>query len=250
MRATVTQYRLDEGTRKINAQLTNRGTAPVTVTGVRLSWAGAGRTPTTPKDTVIAPGQTIDLRTTYGPAYCRKPAALRAGFHVTIEGGEGLTLAVDRAGLRLLERLRQRDCAARQLREMASISFGPHYRQVVVAGEELLRGSLIVRRVEEPASNPSPVYVEDLLGSVLLSLRPVDKSAFPAELPPGDRVLSLPVFLGSTHRCDAHALSQSTQTFLLSVLARVGHQPTQRVIVSPNRAVQRQAGEMLDRVCE
>ncbi len=250
LHVTVTQYRLDEGTRKINAQLTNRGAAPVTVTGVRLVWAGARRLPPTPKDTVVAPGQTVDLQTRYGSAYCRSLPARHASFRVTMQGGTEVTLAVDRAGRRLLGRLGRADCAARQLRQTASISFGLHYRQVIVAGEEWLRGALIVRRASAVRGRASPVYVEDLLGSVLLTLRPAVRAALPAKLSPGDEVLTIPVLIGSTHRCDAHALSQSSQTFLLSVFARVGNHATQRVIVSPDRAAQGRAGALLDRVCD
>ena len=250
LHVTVTQYRLDEGTRKINAQLTNRGAATVTVTGVRLIWAGARRLQPTPKDTVLAPGQTVDLQTRYGSAYCRGLLAGRASVRVTMQDGTGFTLPVDRSGRRLLGRLGRADCAARRLRQTATISFASHYRKVMMAGEEWLRGSLIIRRPTASRGREAPVYVEDLLGSVLLTLRPAGISALPAKLSPGDDVLTIPVLLGSTQRCDAHALSQSSQTFLLSVFARVGNHPTQRVIVSPDKTAQGRAGALLDRVCD
>jgi hypothetical protein len=76
------------------------------------------------------------------------------------------------------------------------------------------------------------VRIVDLGGSVLLDLLPRDgRKALPGELAGEQRELAFPVLLGSAHRCDAHALGQSSQTFLISAYVRLGTEPTQRVIL-------------------
>ena len=39
------------------------------------------------------------------------------------------------------------------------------------------------------------------------------------------------MLLGSAHRCDAHALGQSSQTFLISAYLRLGDGAAQRVVL-------------------
>jgi hypothetical protein len=118
---------------------------------------------------------------------------------------------------------------------------------VVRAGEEYLPGAVVVRR---RAGSREPLSILDLAGSVLLELAPVDgRSVLPARLAARDDVLRLPVLIGSVHRCDAHALGQSSQTFLFSIYVRLRGQPAQRVTAIPGRLTRVALTGILDRDC-
>src|SRR5689334_19903946 len=69
--ATVTQYRTDEGTNHVEVELVNVDKRPHTVRTVWLQWAGISAAPHSVADAAYAPGQTIDLNTTYGEPICR-----------------------------------------------------------------------------------------------------------------------------------------------------------------------------------
>ena len=89
---------------------------------------------------------------------------------------------------------------------------------------------LVIRH--RPGST-SPLTLVDLGGSVLLDLVPrAGGRALPARLPGNRARLDLPVLFGSAHRCDAHALSQSSQTFLVSAYVRLPGRATQRQILT------------------
>ncbi|HZG97964.1 MAG TPA: hypothetical protein VEY14_06850, partial [Nocardioidaceae bacterium] len=64
-----------------------------------------------------------------------------------------------------------------------------------------------------------------------------------------DRAVT-PVLLGSTGRCDAHALGGSTQTFLLSAYVILGDAAEQRVVLTPPPSVQDQVLRVVDRACD
>ena len=91
-------------------------------------------------------------------------------------------------------------------------------------GEEYLPGRLVLRH--RPGAT-GPVRVVDLGGSVLLDLVPrAGRDALPGRAARRTRtVLAFPVLMGSAHRCDPHALGQSSQTFLISAYVRLGSDP-------------------------
>jgi hypothetical protein len=66
---TVLQQRVDEATRMVGVEATNRGAAPVHVSSVRLSGGGLDSA-RTPLDTDLQPGLTVALRTSYGRPVC------------------------------------------------------------------------------------------------------------------------------------------------------------------------------------
>jgi len=68
---------------------------------------------------------------------------------------------------------------------------------------------------------------------LLIELRPA-RAGHPVARLSGDEMSErIPVRLGSSGRCDAHALGGSTQTFLLSAFVRRASQPQQRVLLIP-----------------
>jgi hypothetical protein len=90
----------------------------------------------------------------------------------------------------------------------------------------------------------------DLGGSVLIDLVPrAGRSALPIRLTGGRPRLTVPLLLGSAHRCDAHALGQSSQTYLLSAYLRLAGRPTQRQILPLTSAERDRIIGVVDRDC-
>ena len=236
---TVVQQRVDEATRTVGVEATNRGDAPVHVSSVRLSGGGLDAE-TTPLDTDLQPGLTVALRTSYGTPDC----AERTGpVSATLEiDGRVVELPVDAAGQEEVDRLLDVDCARRTLAATAAVRLTGPYRRVVRDGPRL-RGRLVLLRRAPGAA----VDVRSLGGSVLIELEPVHQ---PADLDEGSERAVTPVLLGSTGRCDAHALGGSTQTFLLSAYVRLGVAPEQRVVLVPPPAVQNQVLRVVDQACD
>jgi hypothetical protein len=157
-----------------------------------------------------------------------------------------LPLRVDSPGL--LDRLRATACAEQRLDRAASVELRLGTRTEVVAGEEYLPGTLVVRHRRGATER---VRVVDLGGSVLIDLVPrAGRAALPATLAPDRRELRFPVLLGSAHRCDAHALGQSSQTFLISAYVRPGSLPTQRVVLPLSPAGKDRLNGVVRRDCD
>ncbi len=90
----------------------------------------------------------------------------------------------------------------------------------------------------------------DLGGSVLLELLPRGgRAALPGVLAPDREELSFPVLMGSAHRCDPHALGQSSQTFLVSAYVRLEGRPTQRVVLPLSTAERGRLAAIINRDC-
>ncbi len=174
-------------------------------------------------------------------------------FRVTLGDGPTLALPLERNGQAWLERLHDRECGLERVNDVASVDLSEGFRRVQVGEEPFLRGDLVLQRSADAAtSRPTDerMVVESLAGSVLLELLPApDSPGLPATLPPQDDVLRVPVLIGSSHRCDGHALGGSSQTFLLSAYVRVPDLPTQRVIVIPDKQTRVRALAVVSAAC-
>jgi hypothetical protein len=239
LRVTVQQQRVDATTRIVGVNTTNRGTAPVHVSAVRLTGGGLpGRV--TPLDTDLQPGLTVALRGSYGRPHCGDRSTPVTA-HLKI-GGAWIDYPVNRAGQQEVRRLLDTDCAAITLARTADVRLTGPYRSVTVRGAPYLRGELLISR----RSAAGAVDLRSLAGSVLVDLRPVDQLE---DLPAGKGEAVTPVLLGSTGRCDPHGLGQATQTFLLSAYVRLAGSPEQRVVLTPPRAVQNRVLRVVDKAC-
>jgi hypothetical protein len=228
--ASVTQFRPDEGTHTLRAGLTNVGTRTVTVSSAGIDWPGLPAAPVPVPDGTLEPGASAAFSLQYGAPDCGPDPGTRPRMVVVADGVTSrLPLTVEDP--QLLERLRAHECAQQRLDATADISltFADHLERL--DGEEMLPGQVVVRR--RPGAS-TPLRVVGLGDSVLLRLRARDGAALPVRLP-GDRtLLRIPVAAGSAHRCDPHALSQSSQSFLLSVYVRLAGEPAQRVLTIPD----------------
>ncbi len=226
--ASVAQFRFDEGTRNLKAGVTNNGDRDIRVSQATILWDGfAFPTVPIPGD-AVEPGQTAAFTIRYGAPRCDRPPTARAVLVAVVDGrARRLPLRVEDP--RLLVRLHATACAQQRLDEAATVTLRLGRRPVLADGEEYLPGSLVVRHRRGATDR---VRVVDLGGSVLLDLVPRDgPAALPGVLRPDRAALVFPVLLGSAHRCDAHALGQSSQTFLISAYVRLDDRPTQREIL-------------------
>lgn len=243
--ASITQFRHDEGTRNLRAGVTNLGSAAVTVTRARLSWSGFAPTSVELEPWTLEPGRTAGFTLQYGAARCEDEPTGRPRLDVVVDGREHrLPLTVEDP--QLLERLYRNECAEHRLDATGTVSLRLDDAPVRLAGEEYLPGDVLVRR--RPGSS-ARLTIVDVGGSVLLRLTPRDTGALPAHLDADQRSLRVPVLVGSAHRCDAHALGNSSQTFLLSVYVRRGQDPVHRVITVPDDGSKALLTELIARDC-
>ncbi|MEP7089381.1 MAG: hypothetical protein ABI776_04670, partial [Nocardioidaceae bacterium] len=246
LRASIGQFRFDEGTRRLSAGVTNDGAGDIRVTRATVDWAAmAFPTLTLPGD-VVHPGQTAAFTIRFGAARCARSVGRRPVMVAVVDGRtQRLNLHVDQPGL--LGRLRAKDCAQQRLGREAVVRLRLATGTERVAGEEYLPGDLVLRHRSGASEE---VRVVDLGGSVLLDLEPRGgRRTLPAALPGNRRELRLPVLLGSVHRCDAHARGQSSQTFLISAFVRLGADPVQRVVLPLDTSERVRLEGILDRDC-
>jgi hypothetical protein len=243
--ASVTQDRPREGTRELLAGVTNNTGHDIRITSATIRWSGFDFPTIKITEPVVPAGQTAAFTIDYGEPHCAAVPG-RPVMATLVDGRRAdLPLHVDMPGL--LGQLRDNACAAERLSSVATVRLRLARHAAVVNGVEYLPGVVTVRH--RPGAD-GPVTVVDLSGSVLFVLRPRDgRRALPARLVTGQRVLSLPVLVGSNHRCDGHSRSQSSQTFLLSIYVRRAGAATQRVITVPSPAEQMRLLALLDRVC-
>lgn len=244
--ATLTQSRVNEGTRIINAELTNTSDAPVVVDTVKLDSSQFATLAPADKGSTFAPGQTIDLAIEYGDPICDGELK-QTSFTVGLDDGSTVELSIDAAGMQWLNRLYTKECALESVSDIATIEYGPTFTRATVDGELVLTGELVLKRPS--GSDTSTVLtVRSLAGSVLVRFDPNPASALPAQLTPGLEELRIPIEFGA-FRCDQHARGQSSQTFLLSVFVKPPDLPQQRVILAPDEQLQGEILDLIDDVC-
>ncbi len=226
--ASVTQFRFDEGTRNLKAGVTNNGSGDIRVTRATIRWGGLAFPTVSLPDEAIHPGQTAAFTIAYGAPRCTRPRPGRPVLMAVVDDqSRHLPLRVEDP--RLLDRLRVKACAQRRLAREVTVRLQMARRTQRIRGEEYLPGDLVL--THRPGSR-SRVTLVDLGGSVLLDLVPRSGPAtLPTRLAPGRARRDVPVLFGSAHRCDAHALSQSSQTFLVSAYVRLPGRSTQRLIL-------------------
>jgi hypothetical protein len=246
LNASVTQDRFGEGTRNLLAGVTNNSQREIRVDSATIRWPGLDFPTVRIDDPLIPAGQTAAFTITFGTPHCNAGPATAPVMQARINGRSlQLPLHVDVPGL--LGRLHDKACAEERLDALASVALRLARGTTVVDGTEVTPGEVVVHR--RPGATGT-VTVEDLGGSVLFDvLAREGRRVLPARLGAGDAELRLPVVIASTDRCDGHARSQSSQTFLFSIYVRRDQAATQRVIAVPSTDEQVRLLAMLDRVC-
>lgn len=241
LEAFLSQPRPDEGTRILRTAIINAGDREVEVTSATVDWSGFERRETRTGDGALEPGGTLGLVLEFGAARCDEPVEDRPRLAAVVDGVER-TVPLTVRDPELLDRLRARECGLRALDEAASVDLVLEPRIVVRDGQRVVPGTLEVVRRDGATAD---VRVVDLGGSVLLRFG--SDAPLPAQVGPGR--LALPVTVASAGRCDAHALSQSSQTFLIGAYVAVDGAEPVRVLTVPDGADRRRIQTVIRRDC-
>lgn len=240
--ASITQFRNDEGTRTLKAGVTNAGPDTVTVSRAALAWDGFGARTKDTRDWTLKPGESAAWAMSYDDARCDAPPGKPPMLEVEVEGSrQQLPLKVEDPGL--LDRLHAKECAAKRLGKVATVSLELADQTAGRAGAEYLPGHVVLTR--RPGSHER-VAVVDLRGSVLLDL---SRAAPLGALEPGAASYRLPVRITWGSRCDAHSLATSQQSYLFGVFVRLGSGSAQRVVTVPDQAARDRLNKLILRDC-
>lgn len=229
--ATGTAQRVDEGTALLTIAIRNHEDHDVAVQQVRLDM-GELSGPPVEVNRAIRPGDAVALKVEHLPDVCTHTTAEP---RLSITWSDGVTeIPLDLRPDSLPEQIRKRACDLAELKANASVSLetgriqGRSYRSAIV--------------LERVPGSSGRVEVVDVGGSVLLRL----KADLPAVLT--QERLRVPLTIAPTPRCDPHAQSQSSQTFLLSAYLTVGDRDVRAVLpLSPD--VQTELQGLISRYC-
>ena len=237
---SLVQQRTDEGTSRVHLRVTNRESGDVPVSGIGVDWPNYPADGTNPYETVLPPGQILDLPFTLPAPVCASPSVVPFGLVAT--SGAVVRAPLDASGRDFLHRIWERECTRKSVTDRVSLGFENEWRVVPHKDTLALAGTLNLERVQ----GADRVDVLGFQGSVLLD---VDPGGQLVSLAPSDAAARQWVLLTSTGRCDPHSRAESKQTFLFRVDVRIGNDPPVRVIVMPDRGMQVKALNLLDKVC-
>ena len=230
---SLTQWIPDEGTRQALLRVTNDSSTTLHVTGTGLRWSGYGGAFVRPQDSELAPGATLDLRTTLPREQCdagdERPLAV-----VRTEEGS-LAEPLTDSGEGFLRRLWDTRCFRTSVAEQVSVAYGPAWRLDPQGGA--LEGDLLLRR----EGGQLPVVAVRGRGSVLYDFT-VERRGTST---PQQRVARVPARIAPGNRCDEHAIGQATAPFTFRLFLRVGDGPVSDVVALPPLRVQEQTTAML-----
>ncbi|RYP87006.1 hypothetical protein EKO23_06930 [Nocardioides guangzhouensis] len=213
------QHRVDEGSARANLRVVNHGGQDLPVTAIGVDSPGYGRY-VEDHDSVVPPGQTIDLRMTLPEPVCDADPVPAYGI---VRSGDRIAKErLDPQGQDFLKSLWRRRCNQLSVTNVADLSWDwGDYEAVGTGRRSYLPGALVVQRV--PGTD-TPLRVVGMQGSVLFRLEPQARPT----LGPDDQRVEVPVRL-RWGRCDAHAIGESSQTFLWKVDVKVGDAPPVRI---------------------
>lgn len=200
--------------RRLVIATTNEGDEPIEVTRIALRTGHFDWLPAESKSTVIAPGQRIDVQVDFGELVsCDDDPVGPTAVELSLASGDGPAsrqiVDVDPAPL---DAIRARECARRRVTDVVVVEFGADRS---ISGDRMRTSIEVDRR-----AGTNPIRVESLEGSVIIALRPLDDDTPLAELDENGNHASIPVELFIA-RCEPHAVSQSTLTWVISAFVTV-----------------------------
>lgn len=204
--AKLVRSRRDEANDRLRIELTNEGTAPVAIDGLRLI-----APPFTPEPGEISggrqlkPGQTTAYRVVHGEPECVGDNPTPGEVTVEVASGDR-TITVDPGqSADLIRRLLNIECARARILDVVSIHFDTEW-ELDSNGSEQVGTLLLERREDGPA-----VTLTGVRNSINYSLELLEPGSQPT-LEPGQRTLAIPVRSRGT-RCDGHAMGDNSKPF-------------------------------------
>jgi hypothetical protein len=205
-------------TRRLSIATTNLRSEPIEVTSIALRADHFEPLAAEAKTTTIPAGARVDVQVDFGELVdCEPVSPLTA--HVAMDIGLGagapdpFLIEIDPAPL---DEIRDRECAQRRVDENVTVAF---------SDDRTVAGSTMATSIEiDRNRGTEPVRIDSVKGSVIIAMRP-DLDTDPLAILDADsRHASIPLELFVT-RCEPHAVSQSTLTFVLNAFITVGDAP-------------------------
>lgn len=241
VRADATQTRFDEvAVRRFEITVTNVGSAPFTVSAVRLASPGFAPAEVLPREDEFPPGIRYDLPALYGEPRCgTPPTPATAVVQVRRSGGPVATLRVPlHSEDGLLRSLQAAECDRLELARQVDVRLAD-----AVQDGPLARAVVRVRRL----TTTSAVAVTELRDSKLFAFT-VAGPALPAVLPAGAPALDVPVTVTAA-ACYGHLLADVKQPYLFPVFLRFDGGPARYVELATDEAQQATLQAVLRTAC-
>jgi hypothetical protein len=143
-------------------------------------------------------------------------------------------------GSRFLHRLWRTECNARKLKRAADVRYSDRWTVEGTGLHSVLHGFIDLRR----RHGTEDVSVDQVQGSVLFEMDLPGETTMAGD---EDRA-AVPVDF-SYGRCDEHARSQSTQSFVFRIWLRLGDGEPLAQVVQPTEEQQRRLLRFLDSAC-
>lgn len=238
------QERPDQDSPFADVIVTSHATEQLRVTGLRLRWSGYPARSWQPVDFRFHPGYTYGPDVRLPRPRCDGGGADPPQVQLRIAHRSPAVVPIDAPGAEGLRTVWERQCGEQRLLQAVHVDFGPSWRPVRRGGDPVLLGHLTARRGQSDAE----VTLSETLGSVLLSFDPAGDDR--VLLGRGQNTGRLPVEVGSLGRCDAHALSQSSQTFKLRVWLRLDGGPEHSLVLVPAAPARAQMNSLIREACD
>jgi len=216
------QFRVDQVARRILVGLHNNGPGSIYVKDLRLESGSFTPTPPIKVEQAFAPTPRVDLPITFGTARCDPnavPAVRPSAVIARIRGGDG---SVRPVRLRLphpeplLSQILTAECGTFIVRQAVDVRLGDTWTPAKVAGEDVLRGALVLRRT----GRGRQVTITGMGANPHYNIRPANvKLPFVVPRGTGDHMLAVDI---TPARCDAHAFAEAKYAHRYSLFAEVG----------------------------
>jgi hypothetical protein len=216
------QHRIDEGSARANLRVVSGEVEDTRVTAIGIDSPGFGRH-VEDHDSLLPAGQTIDMRLTLPTPRCESRPVPAYGI-VEDDRGNAVRRRLEPAGQDFLESLWRRRCHELSVTTVATPRWDWDFDAVGTGRQSYLDAALVLTR--EPGTD-TRLRVTGMQGSVLFRLEPTRSPA----LEPGADEVRIPVRL-RWGRCDAHAIGESSQTFLWKLDVAVGDAEPVRITVT------------------
>ena len=233
------QQRFDEGTDRAQVRVINGTQHPVHVRSVGVDWDGYPlRLHRVDYD---VPGQlTVDLRYVLPRADCA-PAAGAAPIHaVAVTRARTIRQPMAPDGARFLHRLWRSECNARKVQRATDVRYADRWKVEGTGLHSVLHGFIDLRRRQ----GTETVTVDQVQGSVLFEMDLPGATTMAGD----QNRAAVPVDF-SYGRCDEHARSQSTQSFVFRIWLRLGDGEPLAQVVQPSKSQQKRLLRFLDFAC-
>lgn len=192
--------------------LQNVGNAPVVVREMQLDSVLFAFRPPSDREVPIAPGQRLVVPLPYGEVRCDDEPGPTFPVALVVGGGEVVHLDAAEEYDGAVARLHARECAAADVLERVTITFGDTWTEdgITVAGE---------LHVEQRHAG-APVAIDDAVGNVIFTL--ITEQAHPVLRVSDEKPsATVPVTI-SADRCDPHAVAEFKTPFLFLSWIAVG----------------------------